>query len=100
MALCGVRPHAAVYRNRCCSMQLQSPGPARDPRHRKQTRLEVEERAGKASAGVAPVECDRRRQRQVEDGGSYTDSRLSALASCEVHPVGKDGWAPCVGGKL
>ena len=73
---------------------------ARDPRHRKQTRLEVEERAGKASAGVAPVESDRGRQRQVEDGGGYTDSRPSALASCEVHPVGKDGWVPRVGGKL
>ena len=40
LALCGVRPHAAMYRNHCCSRQLQSPGPARDPRHRKQTRLE------------------------------------------------------------
>ena len=69
----------------------------------RQTRLEVEERAGKASAGVAPVESDRGRQRQVGDGGGYTDSRPSALASCdecEVHPVGKDGWIPRVGGKL
>ena len=71
-----------------------------DPRHRKQTRLEVEEWAGRASAGVAPDESDRGKQRQVGDGGGYIDSSPSALASCEVHPVGKDGWVPRVGGQL
>ena len=53
-----------------------------DPRHRKQTRLEVEEWAGRA-----PDESDKGRQRQVEDGCGYINSSPSALASCEVHPV-------------
>ena len=101
MALCGVRPHAAMYRNHCCSRQLQSPGPARDPRHRKQTRLEWrsgQEEHQLGSHQLKAAEADR--GMQVEDGGGYTDSRPSAMASCEVHPAGKDGWVPRVGGKL
>ena len=58
-------------------------------------------RPGRGSAGVAPDESDRGRQRQVrEDGSGYINSGPSALASCEVHPVGKDGWVPRVGGQL
>ena len=51
----------------------------------------MEEWAGRASAGVAPDESDRGKQRQVGDGGGYIDSGPSAMASCKAHPVGGEG---------